>query len=73
MNTKLESTYALLVRSQEESRSVLEMLLYLILTLSVFAEIFQFAQTPLKFSAPRLDPPCTDGRFAKYLDQHLDS
>ena len=56
MNTNFESTYALVVRSQEKSRTVLELLLYAIFILSVVAMIWQFAQTPMNISAPGLEP-----------------
>jgi len=56
MNTNFESTYALVVRSQEKGRTVLEILLYAIFILSVVAMIWQFAQTPMKISAPGLEP-----------------
>ncbi|HEU5247903.1 MAG TPA: hypothetical protein VFU09_12515 [Candidatus Udaeobacter sp.] len=56
MNTNFESTYALLVRSQEKSRTVLEMLVYAIFILSVVAMIWQFAQTPVNLSASGLEP-----------------
>jgi hypothetical protein len=56
MNQKFESTYALLVRSEEKGRSVLETVLYAIFVLSVIVGIWQFAQTPVKVSAPGLEP-----------------
>jgi hypothetical protein len=52
MNQEFESTYALLIRSEEKSRSVLEIVLYAIFILSVVVGIWQFAQTPVKVSAP---------------------
>jgi hypothetical protein len=55
MNQTFESTYALLVRSEEKSRSVLETVLYAIFVLSVVIGIWQFAQTPVKVSAPGLE------------------
>jgi hypothetical protein len=58
MNEKFESTYALLVRSEEKKRSLLETVLYAIAILSAVAGICHFAQTPLKVSAPATDP-CT--------------
>ena len=56
MNTNFKSTYALVVRSQEKRRNVLEILVYAIFILSVVAMILQFAQTPVKVSAPGLEP-----------------
>jgi hypothetical protein len=58
MNEKFESTYALLVRSEEKSRTILETVLYAIFILSVVAGIWQFAHTPVKISAPA-DEPCS--------------
>jgi hypothetical protein len=55
MNQEFESTYALLVRSEEKSRSVLETVLYAIFVLSVIIGIWQFAQTPVRISAPGLE------------------
>jgi hypothetical protein len=52
MNTKSESTYTLLVRSQEKGRTVLEILVFVLCIFSVVLVIWQFAQTPLETSAP---------------------
>ena len=46
MNNKHESTYALLVRSEEKSRSIMEIVVYGLFALSVLVSIFQFAQQP---------------------------
>ena len=56
MNDQFESTYALLVRSEEKGRGVLEILVYAVLVLGVVLTIWQFAQTPVKISAPGLEP-----------------
>jgi hypothetical protein len=56
INTQFESTYALLVRSEEKGRSALEVVLYAIFLLSVVAGIWQFAQTPVRISAPGIEP-----------------
>jgi hypothetical protein len=56
MNPKFESTYAMLVRSEEKSRTILETVLYAIFILSVVASIWQFAQTPVKVAAPANEP-----------------
>jgi hypothetical protein len=56
MNTNFESTYALVVRSQEKRRIALETLVYALFILSVVAMIWQFAQTPVNISAPGLEP-----------------
>jgi hypothetical protein len=56
MNQEFESIYALLVGSEEKGRSALETLLYAIFVLSVVVVIWQFAQTPVKITAPGLEP-----------------
>ncbi len=44
-----ESTYALLVRSEEKERSLLEAIAYTLLILSAAAAIWQFAHQPISF------------------------
>ena len=44
-----ESTYALLVRSEEKNRTRLETLVYAILILSAVASIWQFAHQSVAF------------------------
>jgi hypothetical protein len=56
MNNQFESTYALLVRSQEKARGILEILVYGMAILRVVLSIFQFAEVPVKISAPELQP-----------------
>jgi hypothetical protein len=56
MNTKSESTYTLLARSQEKGRTVLEILIFVLCIFSVVVVIWQFAQTPLESSAPGVTP-----------------
>jgi hypothetical protein len=55
MNDQFESNYALVVRSEEKGRGVLEILVYAILFLSVVSSIWQFAQTALNISAPGVE------------------
>ena len=59
MNSQFESTYALLVRSEEKGRGLLEALVYTLFILGVVLSILQFAQTPVKVSAPGLEPRVT--------------
>jgi hypothetical protein len=59
MNSQFESTYALLVRSEEKGRGLLEALVYALFILGVALSILQFAQTPVKISAPGLEPRVT--------------
>ena len=56
MNNQFESTYALLVRSEEKGRGVLEILVYVVLFLGVVLSIGQFAQTSATIAAPGREP-----------------
>jgi hypothetical protein len=56
MNNESQSTYALIVRSQEKGRGVLEALVYAVFILGVVLSIWQFAQTPLKIPTRGLEP-----------------
>jgi len=56
MNSQFESTDALLVRSEEKGRGLLEALVYALFILGIVLSILQFAQTPVKISAPGLEP-----------------
>ncbi len=49
-----ESTYALLIRSEEKSRNVIEMAIYPILILGAVTAIWQFAQQPVHIPAAGL-------------------
>ncbi|TMP92308.1 MAG: hypothetical protein E6L07_12390 [Verrucomicrobia bacterium] len=54
-----ESTYALLVRSEEKNRSVLETVVCALLILSIVFSIWQFVQQPVRIPAAGLQgPPC---------------
>ena len=46
-NSQSESTYALLVHSEEKGRGVLETVLYVALILSAVLLIWEFAQSPV--------------------------
>jgi len=46
MNNQHDSTYALLIRSEEKSRGVMEALLYGLIALSTVISICQFARQP---------------------------
>ncbi len=56
MNNQFESTYALLVRSEEKGRGALEILVYAVFFLGVVLSIGQFAQTSVTIAAPGLEP-----------------
>jgi hypothetical protein len=50
-NNVEESIYALLVRSEDKKRALLETIVYGLLILSALAAILQFAEQPLSFGA----------------------
>jgi len=56
MNTKSESTYRLLVRSQEKGRIALEILVFVLCIFSIVVVIWQFAQTSLETFEPGVAP-----------------
>jgi hypothetical protein len=55
MNNQFESTYALLVRSEEKKRGMLETVLYVALILSALVVIWEFAQGPVRIQAVGLE------------------
>jgi hypothetical protein len=55
MNHHEESTYALLVRSEEKSRSVLETIAYVVFILSVFVAMWEFVHHPVKIPASGIE------------------
>jgi hypothetical protein len=59
MKNNQESTYALIVRSEEKSRSALETVLYSTFILSVVFAIWQFAQQPITIPVSGLEPRMT--------------
>ncbi|MFZ3375133.1 MAG: hypothetical protein WA183_06230 [Chthoniobacterales bacterium] len=56
MTNQQESTYALLVRSEEKNRGVLEIILYALFIFSALVPLWQFAQQPVKVPAAGLQP-----------------
>jgi hypothetical protein len=56
MNNQQESTYALLVRSEEKSRGVLEIILYTLFILSALISLLQFALEPVRVPAAGFQP-----------------
>ena len=56
MNDRLESAYALLERSKEKGRGVLETIVYVAFILSAVLSIWQFAQQPVKVPDAGLQP-----------------
>ena len=69
-----ESTYALLIRSEEKSRNVIEMAIYPILILGAVIAIWQFAQQPVNIPAAGLKGAgcvaCVDDRRALRQVRH---
>ncbi len=62
MNNENESTYSLLVRSEEKGRSIMETVLYALFGLSAIVSIWQFALQPNRLPIDGLtsrpyDPP----------------
>ena len=55
MNNQSESTYALLVHSEEKGRGVLEAVLYVAFILSAVLVIWGFVQSPVRIKAVGLD------------------
>jgi hypothetical protein len=55
MNNQFESMYALLVRSEEKGRGVLEAVLYVAFILSALLVIWEFAQGPVSIQAVGLE------------------
>jgi hypothetical protein len=51
MNNQFESTYVLLVRSEEKGRGVLETVLYVAFILSAVLLMWEFAQSPVNMRA----------------------
>jgi hypothetical protein len=56
MKNQQESTYALLMRSEEKSRTVLETVLYAFFILSAVVSIWQFAHQPVQLPAASVQP-----------------
>lgn len=56
MNNQSESTYGMLIRSEEKGRGILEILVYAVFALSTVLSICQFAEVPVKISAPKPEP-----------------
>ncbi len=54
-NDQLESTYTLLVRSEEKGRGVLEAVLYVAFILSAVLLIWEFAVSPVRIEAVGLE------------------
>ena len=60
-----DTTYALLVQSEEKGRSIMETVVYALLGLSVVLSIFQFAQQPDRLPTT----VTTQGSDSSYVSQ----
>jgi hypothetical protein len=60
MKTPVPFTYALLVRSEEKSRGIMEVACFAVFILSAAFSIWQFAQQPVNIPAAGLTPPPTN-------------
>src|SRR6266513_108888 len=80
-----ESSYALLIRSEEKSRNVFEMVIHPLLILGPLIAIWQFAQQPINIPAAGLKGPrdivfaasaqnnvCRDGFYTLRRRGHLE-
>ena len=58
MNNEAQSTYGLLVRSEEKGRGIMETVVYALFGLSAIISIWQFGMqpSPLPFDAPAAEP-----------------
>ena len=54
MNNQFESTYSLIVRSEDKSRSRMETLVYVVLILTAVLSIWQFARQSMALSTDRI-------------------
>ena len=54
-NNQFESAYALIVRTEEKGRGILEAVLYVAFILSAVLLIWEFAQSPLKIQTAGLE------------------
>lgn len=64
LNNQLESTYSLLVRSEEKGRGVLEVAVFVAFVVSIVFSICQFVQTPVTTPAAGTKP-CVACHFTK--------
>jgi len=58
MNNEAQSTYGLLVQSEEKGRSIMETVVYALVGLSAIVSIWQFAEQPnrLPIDGPKREP-----------------
>ena len=56
MNNEAQSTYGLLVQSEEKGRSIMETVVYALVGLSAIVSIWQFAEQPNRLPIDRPTP-----------------
>ena len=67
MNKEHQSSYALLVRSEEKGRSIMETVVYALFGLSAIISIWQFAAQP---SPLAIDAPMPEAYPAPHVSHH---
>ncbi|PYJ72814.1 MAG: hypothetical protein DME75_03480 [Verrucomicrobia bacterium] len=67
MNNEYESTYTLLVRSEEKGRSIMETVVYALFGLSAIISIWQFVEQPNRLP---IDAPTPDRYVAPQISHH---
>jgi len=67
MNNEAQSTYALLVRSEEKGRSIMETVVFALVGLSAIVSIWQFAEQPNRLP---IDAPTPGPYLAPQMSHH---
>jgi len=67
MNNEHESTYTLLVRSEEKGRGTMETMVYALLALSVIVSIWQFILQPNRLP---IDGPTPESYLTPQMSHH---
>jgi hypothetical protein len=67
MNNEAQSTYRLLVRSEEKGRGIMETVVYALLGLSAIISIWQFVEQPNRLP---IDAPAPEPYLAPQMSHH---
>jgi hypothetical protein len=67
MNNEAQSTYGLLVRSEEKGRSIMETVVYALVGLSAIVSIWQFVEQPNRLP---IDGPTPEPYLAPNVSHH---
>jgi len=67
MNNEAQSTYGLLVRSEEKGRGIMETVVYALLGLSAIISIWQFVELPNRLP---IDAPTPEPSLAPQISHH---